>query len=64
MDKVVVTSQTMQAEGLYKISYKATFANNSYISGHVMIEQEKLEDMGMREIRKAITEDVISNLGG
>lgn len=64
MDKIVITGQSLQQDNLYKISYKATFANNAYATGHIFLEQEKLEEMGMKEIRKAVANDLITNLGG
>ncbi|WP_430609679.1 hypothetical protein [Enterococcus sp. DIV0876] len=64
MDKIVITGQTLQQDNLYKISYKVTFANNTYATGHIFLNQEKLEEMGMRDIRQAISTDLITNLGG
>lgn len=64
MDKIVITGQSLQQDTLYKVSYKATFANNTYTTGHIFLEQGELEDMGMKQIRKAIADDLITNLGG
>lgn len=64
MEKIVITGQSLQADNLYKVSYKVTFANNTYATGHIFMKQSELEEMGMKDIRKAVAEDIITNLGG
>ena len=64
MDKIDITGQSLQQDNLYKVSYKVTFANNSYATGHIFLEQSELEEMGMKDIRKAVGKDLITNLGG
>lgn len=64
MDKMLITNQSLQDDGTNKVSYKATFANNTYVTGHVMMSQEDLEEMSLKDIRKAVAEDIITNLGG
>lgn len=63
MDKIVITNQVQQQDSKYKISFKATFVNDSYISGHIFIEQDALEEMSMKDIRKVIANDLVNNLG-
>lgn len=64
MDKIIITNQVLNPDNTYKLSYKATFADNSTTSGHVMIGQDGLEEMSMKDIRVYISSKIISNLGG
>ncbi|SJZ90044.1 hypothetical protein SAMN02745116_01788 [Pilibacter termitis] len=63
MSKINITNTNVEADGNVKISYNATFTDNSYISGHTFISVDEYEDLTTKQLRRKIAEVMIENVG-
>lgn len=61
MDRIVINSTSRTEDDKYKVSFMATFTDDTFVSGHIFLERLEAENMTINDMRRAVCEKLHAN---
>lgn len=61
MDRIIINNTSRTDDDKYKVSFMATFTDDTYVSGHIFLERTEAENMTMNDMRRAVCQRLNAN---